>query len=396
MSSERPPGPPTGSFQFPVGYYGIHPDVSLNYQMNRFSTGRAEMVARMREVAPRITSYLDYVEEFLKLSREAIASGDELDGAYFLRSAEFFMFPDDPRKAASRVEFVRLMRRFFGVPGGAFQRIRYGSAHLSAYRFTAPDPVGSVVIFGGFDSYLEELFPMLLFFRDAGFEIIGFEGPGQGSVLEEEGAPMSPAWHEPVAAVLDHFGLDDVTLIGYSLGGCLAVRAAAHEPRVRRVILDDVYTSLLDVSLRQAPAPVRLMVTALLGLRARHLVNRLTGRAMRRSLAVEWGVRQGMHVLGARTPYEYMTRARLFRTDDVSGLLEQDILVLGGEEDHYVPLHQFYDQIRWLTSARSLTARLFTRKEHAQNHVHVGNVELSLHVMTDWIIERQQNAESAA
>ena len=89
-----------------------------------------------------------------------------------------------------------------------------------------------------------------------------------------------------------------------------------------------------------------------------------------------------------------MTRARLFRTDDVSGLLRQDILVLGGAEDHYVPLHQFYDQIQWPTSARSLTARLFTRKEHAQNCVHVGNVELSLHVMTDWIIERQRNAES--
>ncbi len=396
MSSERPPGPPAASFQFPAGYHDIHPDVSLNYQMNRFSTGRADMVARMRRVAPRITTYRDYVEEFLKLSQEAIADGDELDGAYFLRSAEFFMFPDDPRKAASRLEFVRLMQRLFGVPDDALDRIRYGSVYLPAYRFAARDPIGSIVIFGGFDSYMEELFPILLFFRDAGFEIVGFEGPGQGRVLEDEGVPMSPAWHEPVGAVLDHFGLNDVTLIGYSLGGCLAVRAAAHEPRVRRVILDDIYTSLFEVSLRQAPVPARLMLTALLDLRARQLVNQLIERAMRRTLAVEWGVRQGMHVLGAPDPYEYMTRTRLFRTDDISGLLGQDILVLGGEEDHYVPVHQFYDQIQWLTSARSLTARLFTRKEHAQNHVHVGNVGLSLHVMIDWIIERQRNAESTA
>jgi hypothetical protein len=56
---------------------------------------------------------------------------------------------------------------------------------------------------------------------------------------------------------------------------------------------------------------------------------------------------------------------------------------------------QFYDQIQWLTSARSLTARLFTRKEHAQNHVHIGNVGLSLQLMADWIIERQRNAGTA-
>jgi hypothetical protein len=34
---------------------------------------------------------------------------------------------------------------------------------------------------------------------------------------------------------------------------------------------------------------------------------------------------------------------------------------------------------------RSLTARLFTEKEQAQNHVQVGNTELSLQTMVRWI-----------
>ena len=51
-------------------------------------------------------------------------------------------------------------------------------------------------------------------------------------------------------------------------------------------------------------------------------------------------------------------------------------------------LHQFDDQIRSLTRVRSLTARLFTRQEQAQNHVHVGNVGLSLRVIVSWIAER--------
>jgi len=33
--------------------------------------------------------------------------------------------------------------------------------------------------------------------------------------------PLTADWHRPVAAVLDYFGLDDVTLLGFSLGGCL-------------------------------------------------------------------------------------------------------------------------------------------------------------------------------
>jgi hypothetical protein len=59
------------------------------------------------------------------------------------------------------------------------------------------------------------------------------------------------------------------------------------------------------------------------------------------------------------------------------------VLLLAGAEDHYVPLRQLYDQIRWLTGARALTARLFTRHEQAHNRVHLGNIGLSLQVIAD-------------
>jgi hypothetical protein len=38
-----------------------------------------------------------------------------------------------------------------------------------------------------------------------------------------------------------------------------------------------------------------------------------------------------------------------------------------------------------LKNVRSLTARLFTEKEQAQNHCQVGNVELSLQTIVRWI-----------
>jgi pimeloyl-ACP methyl ester carboxylesterase len=382
---------------FAVGYHRIHPDISLNYQMNRFSTARPDMIADMKSVAPKIHDYTDYVREFLNLSERALARGMTLEGANYIRSAEFFMFPDDPRKPVARADYLQLMKQHFQVEDSAHYRVPYAPGlslgRLSAYRFTHPAPRGMIVLFGGFDSYIEELFSILFYLRDAGFDVIGFEGPGQGGVLEDERLPMTAEWDKPVGAILDYFGLDDVTLIGYSLGGCLAIRAAAREPRVSRVIADDIFTDLLDASLRQAPPAIRAPLSRLVEIGAAPLVNALTTRAMKRRLSVEWGVHQGMHVTGASTPYEYFKRATLFRTHDVSPLVKQDVLLLAGAEDHYVPLHQFCDQIRWLTGARSITARLFTWSEQAQNHVHIGNVGLSMRLIVDWIVERQRESE---
>src|SRR5262249_51319955 len=45
---------------FPVGFYNYYPDVSMNYQMNRFSTGEPSMVDEIRAVAERIHDYPDY------------------------------------------------------------------------------------------------------------------------------------------------------------------------------------------------------------------------------------------------------------------------------------------------------------------------------------------------
>jgi pimeloyl-ACP methyl ester carboxylesterase len=373
-----------------VGYHRIHPDASINYQMNRFSTGAPDMIAEMREVAPKIRDYAGYTREFLGLSEQALERGELLKAAYYLRSAEFFMFPGDQRKQAARGRFVRLMREHFGVAEDANHLVPYGSWSLSSYRFTLPAAQGAIVLFGGFDSYIEELFPILLYLRDAGFDVIGFEGPGQGAVLEGENLPMTPEWEKPVGAVLDYFQLKDVTLLGYSLGGCLAIRAAAHEPRVRRVVADDIFTDLFEISLRQAPTGARAILAALLRIGAASAVNALVERAMKRSLGVEWGVRQGMHVTGARSPYEYLKQTQRYRTDDVSHRIEQDVLLLAGAEDHYVPLRQLQDQIRSLTAARSLSARVFRRQESAQNHVHVGNVGLSLRVIAAWITEHQR------
>ncbi|WP_273482487.1 hypothetical protein [Dysosmobacter welbionis] len=55
-----------------------------------------------------------------------------------------------------------------------------------------------------------------------------------GAALRKSGLTFTPEWEKPVGAVLDHYGADNVTIIGVSLGGELCMRAAAMEPRIRR------------------------------------------------------------------------------------------------------------------------------------------------------------------
>ena len=180
-----------------------------------------------------------------------------------------------------------------------------------------------------------------------------------------------------------------------SLGGCLVMRAAAFEPRVERVIAYDVLTSLLEVDLGQTRPRIRTVLKTLLWLRATTIVNWLVGRVAKANPVVEWGLQHGMHVTGAGSAFAFFQASRRFQTDDISALVRQDVLLLAGSEDHYVPIGQWHRQIAMLKHARSITARLFTRSESAQNHCQVGNFGLALRTIVNWLDETPGGATAS-
>ena len=359
--------PPQKS-RFPVGYHNLHSDVSLNFQMNRFFNlvGDARMLNEMRSVSADIDNPAHFTREFMILADCALNKHEWLKGAFFLRAAEFFMLPDNPAKRPARAQFLKLVRAHYRVSEADHSFIPYDGGALLAYRFTTTAPKGTVVVFGGFDSYIEEWFGFILALRDAGYDIIAFDGPGQGSALEDFQLPLTHEWEKPVKAVLDYYDTNNVTLLGFSLGGELVIRAAAHEPRVRRIIADNVLTDFSEVVLQQVDGVTRLVIKSLVLFQAARAINGLVTRAAAKSPVIAWGLQQGMHVTGCRSPYEFLKNIRCFSTAAESARVTQDVLLLGATHDHYVPPHQFLDQTRTLRNVRSLTTRVFTQAEHAR------------------------------
>ena len=373
---------------FPVGYHNLHPDVTLNFQLNRFWNwvGESRMLEELRRVAPSLRDYAEWTRELLALGERALGQSRMLAGAYLIRAGEFFMSADDPRRRGARRTFLDTVLREFGVGADQHHDVAYFGRVLSAYRLTpASPPRGVIVVFGGFDSYIEEWLPMLLTLRDAGQDVIAFDGPGQGAALEA-GLPMTADWHKPVGAVLDHFGVDDVTLMGFSLGGCLVMRAAAFEPRVSRVIADDILTNFTACFAYRLAAPQKALIGNAHRLPAA-VVDALINQARNRNMFADWGIGNAEWVFGVDTPAKALSAVRGMRTDDVSPRITQDVLLMAGAEDHYVPLGQLGAQIQTLTNARSVTARVFTRAESAQNHCQIGNLGLALRVILAWLGE---------
>jgi alpha-beta hydrolase superfamily lysophospholipase len=371
--------------RFPVGYYSLHPNTALNFQLNRFYgwTNDQQMLSEMRAAAPSISSYTDWIREMLELSDKALAAGRPLAAAYYSRGAQFFLDTDDPRYGPALERFLDNALAGNGVAADDHHLIPYQETQLSAYRFTPAQPRGTIVVFGGFDSYIVEWLPAALALRDAGLDTVIFDGPGQGAVLDA-GTPMTPDWHLPVAAVLDYFGLADVTLLGFSLGGCLVMRAAAREPRVSRVIAFDIMTELSECVTR-SPGTAALAALAANAEIPASVIDAAAEAFAKTDLLMEWAFRQAERVMGVATTAEVFKVWNEYHTDDVSPLVTQDVLLMAGAKDHYVPLHQLGHQLLTLTAARSTSARVFTEDEQAQNHCQIGNTGLAIKVILDWL-----------
>ena len=174
-----------------------------------------------------------------------------------------------------------------------------------------PTPRATVITMGGYDSVVEEQY----FFNAAaalarGYNVLMFDGPGQGTVLVDQGLPMRPDWEAVVTPVVDYavtradVDPNRLVLVGLSLGAYLAPRAASAEHRLAACVADcgtyDMYAGFLE----RLPGPLRK------GFEAGSTIEVAAVREMLGALAKKptagWALRRGMQVHQVDSPLAYV------------------------------------------------------------------------------------------
>jgi len=313
-----------------------------------------------------------------------------LRASNYYRTAEFFLAPDDPRRIETYEKSRTTFWRFLELSGLSVDRvdIPYEGTTLTGYFYRVDDsqtPRRTLISLGGFDSTGEELY----FFAAApalqrGYNVLAFDGPGQGKPLRVQHLPARPDYEVPVKAAVDYLmtrvevDRDRVALMGTSMGGYYVARAAAFEPRVKALIIHGVFYDFWEMQATTKPMLARLGKW-----KSPKIVEFALKLAAYFNPELRWAVTTGMWVLGVKNPSELLSEMRRYSLKDTAGLIQQPTLILHGEKDHFVPREQVDMLYAELKAPKTL--RIFTVEEGAEEHCQMGNMSLLHQVLFDWL-----------
>ena len=387
--------------EFNVGYYDFSTNVGMNYQLNRFYSVGVFTYEELMNIGRKAVDFEAWTASFMEAAKIAEEAGDHKKAAMCFRAAQFYTMSDAKNESGQSLKKVlyEKCREHYDVYYSTFRQMHYDripwqSGYLPVYWIKPENPKGIIVLHGGYDSFIQEFLDFLLYFADKGYETYFFEGPGQGEVLMRCGIKMTPEWEYCTSAVLDHFHLEDVTLIGLSLGGYLAPRAAVYDQRIQRVVMFDlIYDFYGAITRKMGKRTARFFdwMTA----HPRSILWKWLEKKLNENIFTKWLLGQGYAIYeNVHTPCEYFNCIKQYNTREISPELTQDVLVLAGAGDLYTIYYE--DQLKALTQARSVTGRLFTEEECADHHCQIGNIQLVLDVIEDWIGSKTNGKESGA
>ncbi len=213
-------------------------------------------------------------DRMMALAEDALAAGDPVSAreAYYRASNYYrviqyplYGYPVDPRLVeAFEAETAAFLK---GAALSDFPiepvEIPFEGTTLPGYLVQVDDsgaPRPTIVHTNGYDSDIQEMF-----FAHAsaairrGYNILLFDGPGQGRNLIIDNMHMRPDWETVVTPVIDYaltrpeIDPDKIVLAGWSFGGWLAPRAACFEHRIAALVADPGQYDEKDAILQRLP-----------------------------------------------------------------------------------------------------------------------------------------------
>jgi pimeloyl-ACP methyl ester carboxylesterase len=344
-----------------------------------------------------------WAREWRKTAERMNAEADKLltqghwesAGETYLRTASYYratlhrhMHPGAPevRDLAEReVACFIKSQQLLGAPMEVIE-VPCQGARLTGYFYRSPAAVGrapTLIVHQGRDAWAEDC----KYYADEavrrGYNCLLIDGPGNGQALRRHGLPFRPDWEAFVTPVVDSLcartDVDPqaIMLMGLSMGGFLAPRAAAHEPRLRICIANP---GVLDWNAVFA-GKLKEYSPRLLSLYASNpgALDSVLGVAGRLSPFLMWGLTDTMWKHGASTPSEMLDKMKAYTNPDVARI-KATTLVVDTEAEEFGQSKELFAA---LTCRKSYV--MFTEAEAAPLHVQTGSLAVASQRIFDWI-----------
>ena len=349
-------------------------------------------------------------ERVRHIADDCLATGHEVSAreAYlrantYYAMAEFYLHgdPADPRIGESSAKGRDCFAQAARLSATPIEpvTIPYEGTTLPGYLYSVDDsgtPRPTIIIQTGFDGTQEELYNQgALAAVRRGYNCLTFEGPGQGEVIREQGLPFRPDWEKVITPVVDYalsrpeVDPERLALFGISMGGYLAPRGAAFEPRLAALIADGGvfepwYPAAASIAQYFPPS----------GGTAEGLIDAIRAdpddfdqaveEVMQESIQLDWFLDNGMFTFGVDTPSAFLLAYSQYSMQGVADKISCPTLIIDSDNDTSMKgePQRLYDA---LACPREFI--LFTSEEGAGLHCQMGAMLLAHQRIFDWLDE---------
>lgn len=341
-------------------------------------------------------------DEWLKTAErmQALANRMENEGqevsareAYFrasnyFRTAGFFLnAPKDRAEGIDiwqkSVDSFRKGARFF--PALTQVAIPYEGTTLPGYLLKSDiKDAPLLLVHTGFDGTKEELFFAVgTAALTRGYNVLMFEGPGQGEVIKKQNIPFRYDWEKVVTPVVDYaMKLDfidkkKISLMGISLGGYLAARAAAFEHRLEACVLNGGIFDFFATVMQTMPPNERELLV-----QDPEKFNTILYEVLTKNPQASWFFNNGMWTFQSKTPSEFLNKLKPFTVQAIAQNIRCRTLVIDSAADL---LFKGQPELVMDTLTCPKTLLVFTKETAAQAHCQMGSIAISNEEIFSWL-----------
>jgi dipeptidyl aminopeptidase/acylaminoacyl peptidase len=360
----------------------FYPDhYMFSYQLNRILAqshyGGGEFFESI-EAASRITpgdfksfhdSWAQAGNETLALAEENLAKGYTISArqAYlrasnYLRTSEFFLKPEDPRKVPGYKKATEAFQKgAFMLPNPpGFVSVPFEGSEMTGY-FMQPDGAKEngplMIMFGGLDSTAEELyFGPWQKLEERGISLLMLDGPGQGGSLRLRHMLTRYDYEVPATTAFDwavtNLPVDPkrIGIMAVSMGGYMAARAAAFEKRFKVCCIWGAVWSYYDI-----------------------WKNRPDNHPLASIM---------MHITGSTNMTEAREKLKNFTLEGVADKISIPTFISHGEDDKQNFVENAYKLFDALSCEKELN--IAPKERTGSSHCHVDNFT-KVNPMFDWL-----------